>query len=139
MRFLADEGVDAAIVSAIRSDGHDVRWMAEELEGSTDDVVLDTAVTDARILITEDKDFGELVFRQRLHHHGIVLVRVDGIANDRKGRIVAQAVSEYQAHLAGATALAASGGVTAPGIRVTSSLRTIGASLERRRVGSVDS
>lgn len=102
MRFLADEGVDAAIVSAIRSDGHDVRWMAEELEGSTEDVVLDTAVTDARILITEDKDFGELVFRQRLHHNGIVLVRVDGIANDRKGRIVAQAVSEYQAHLAGA-------------------------------------
>ena len=102
MRFLADEGVDAAIVSAIRSDGHAVRWMAEELEGSTDDVVLDTAVTDARILITEEKDFGELVFRQRLHHHGIVLVRVDGIANDRKGRIVAQAVSEYQAHLAGA-------------------------------------
>ena len=54
MRFLADEGVDAAIVSAIRSDGHDVRWMAEDLEGSTDDVVLDSAVTDARILITED-------------------------------------------------------------------------------------
>jgi hypothetical protein len=43
MRFLADEGVDAAIVSAIRSDGHDVRWMAEESEGSTDDMVLDAA------------------------------------------------------------------------------------------------
>lgn len=41
MRFLADEGVDAAIVSAIRSEGHDVRWIAEELEGTTDDVVLD--------------------------------------------------------------------------------------------------
>jgi len=54
MRFLADEGVDAAIVTAIRSDGHDVRWMAEEMEGSTDDVVLDAAARDARILITED-------------------------------------------------------------------------------------
>ena len=40
MRFIVDEGVDAAIVTAIRSDGHDVRWMAEEMEGSTDDVVL---------------------------------------------------------------------------------------------------
>jgi predicted nuclease of predicted toxin-antitoxin system len=102
MRFLADEGVDAAIVSAIRSDGHDVRWMAEELEGSTDDVVLDSAARDARILITEDKDFGELVFRQRLHHRGVVLVRVDGIANDRKGRIVAQAIREYEAQFTGA-------------------------------------
>jgi predicted nuclease of predicted toxin-antitoxin system len=71
MRFLADEGVDAAIVSALRSDGHDIQWMAEELEGSTDDVVLDAAARDARILITEDKDFGELVFRQRLHHRGV--------------------------------------------------------------------
>jgi hypothetical protein len=51
MRFLADEGVDAAIVTAIRSDGHDVRWMAEEMEGSTDDVVLAAAARDARILI----------------------------------------------------------------------------------------
>jgi predicted nuclease of predicted toxin-antitoxin system len=102
MRFLADEGVDAALVSAIRSEGHDVRWMAEDLAGVTDDVVLDAAARDARILITEDKDFGELVFRQRLHHRGVVLVRVDGIANERKGRIVAQAIGEYQAQLAGA-------------------------------------
>jgi hypothetical protein len=58
MRFLADEGVDAAIVTAIRSDGHDVRWMAEEMEGSTDDVVLAAAARDARILITEDKSWG---------------------------------------------------------------------------------
>jgi predicted nuclease of predicted toxin-antitoxin system len=76
--------------------------MAEVLEGSTDDVVLDSAARDARILITEDKDFGELVFRQRLHHRGVVLVRVDGIANDRKGRIVAQAIREYEAQFAGA-------------------------------------
>ena len=102
MRFLADEGVDAAIVSAIRSDGHDVRWMVEELGGSTDDFVLEAAARDARILITEDKDFGELVFRQRLHHRGVVFVRVDGIAYDRKGRIVAQAIGEYQAQRAGA-------------------------------------
>jgi rRNA-processing protein FCF1 len=78
MRFLADEGVDAAIVSAIRSEGHDVRWMAEELEGTTDDIVLEAAARDARILITEDKDFGELVFRQRLHHRGVVLMHDEG-------------------------------------------------------------
>ena len=44
----------------------------------------------------------ELVFRQRLHHRGVVLVRVDGITNERKGRIVAQAIGEHQAQLAGA-------------------------------------
>ena len=45
MRFLADVGVDAAIVTAIRSNGHDVRWMAEEMDGSTDAVVLDAAAS----------------------------------------------------------------------------------------------
>ena len=60
---------------------------------------------DAGILITEDEDFGELVFRQRLYHSGGVLVRVDGIANDRTGRIVAQAIGEYQAQPAGAFAV----------------------------------
>jgi predicted nuclease of predicted toxin-antitoxin system len=102
MRFLADEGVDAAIVVAMRDDGHDVRWMAEELEGAKDPVILDAAAKDARILLTEDKDFGELVYRQRLHHRGVVLVRVDGISNVRKGRVVARAIREHEAELAGA-------------------------------------
>jgi hypothetical protein len=46
MRFLADEGVDAAIVGSIRGDGHDVRWIAEELQGASDDVILEAAVQD---------------------------------------------------------------------------------------------
>jgi predicted nuclease of predicted toxin-antitoxin system len=102
MRFLADEGVDGTIVGSIRGNGHDVRWMAEELQGASDDVILESAVQDARILITEDKDFGELVYRQRLHHRGVVLVRVDGISNEKKGRIVARAIQEHEAELPGA-------------------------------------
>ncbi|MFM8434165.1 MAG: DUF5615 family PIN-like protein, partial [Planctomycetia bacterium] len=101
MRFLADEGVDGAIVGGLRSDGHDVRWMAEEPGGTKDNVVLGAAVGDARILITEDKDFGELVYRQRLHHRGVVLVRVDGISNDNKGCIVARAIREHEVELPG--------------------------------------
>jgi predicted nuclease of predicted toxin-antitoxin system len=105
MRFLADEGVDCSIVTALREDGHDVRWTAEELEGSKDDVVLETAASDERILITEDKDFGELVYRRRLGHRGVVLVRVQGIPNTRKGEIVARAVREHERHLPGAFAV----------------------------------
>lgn len=101
MRFLADEGVDGLIVDAARDDGHDVRWMAEEVDGTNDSVVLEAAVLDARILITEDKDFGELVYRQRLHHRGVVLVRVDGISNVEKARIVARAIREHEAALPG--------------------------------------
>ena len=49
MRFLADEGVDGTIVGSIRGNGHDVRWMAEELQGASDDVILEAAVQDARV------------------------------------------------------------------------------------------
>ena len=56
-------GRGGTIVGSIRGDGHDVRWMAEDLEGAKDDVILEAAVQDSRILITEDKDFGELVYR----------------------------------------------------------------------------
>lgn len=102
MRFLADEGVDRSIVGAIRGDGHDVRWMAEEPGGTKDDVVLEAAVRDARILVTEDKDFGELVYRRRLHHRGVVLIRVDGISNAEKARVVALAIREHETDLPGA-------------------------------------
>ena len=101
MRLLADEGVDAAIVAGLRTDGHDVRWMAEELGGTKDPVILDAAVRDARVLITEDKDFGELVYRQRLHHRGVVLVRVDGISNAEKARLVTRAIREHETDLSG--------------------------------------
>ncbi|MEX0670140.1 MAG: DUF5615 family PIN-like protein [Pirellulales bacterium] len=73
--------MDGLIIDAVRDDRHDVRWMAEELGGTKDSIVLEAAVLDARILITKDKDFGELVYRQRRHHRGVVLVRVDGISN----------------------------------------------------------
>lgn len=105
MGFLADEGVDLAIVKALRDGGHDVRWTAEDMEGAKDSVVLEAAVRDARILITEDKDFGEIVHRQRRVHRGVILVRIEGITNARKGVIVASAIREHASQLTGAFAV----------------------------------
>jgi predicted nuclease of predicted toxin-antitoxin system len=75
MRFLADECCDAALVDALRGDGHDVLYAIESLRGATDDDLLTRAVSEHRILLTEDKDFGELVYRLRRPAHGIVLLR----------------------------------------------------------------
>ena len=59
MRFLADECCDAALVDVLRRDGHDVLYAIESLRGATDDDLLTRAVSERRILLTEDKDFGE--------------------------------------------------------------------------------
>ncbi|MBC8448147.1 MAG: DUF5615 family PIN-like protein [Chloroflexi bacterium] len=77
MRFLADECCDAALVNDLRGDGHDVLYAVESLRGATDDRLLARAFSEHRILLTEDKDFGELVYRLRRQAHGIVLLRFD--------------------------------------------------------------
>ncbi len=77
MKFLADECCDAALVDALREDGHNVLYAVESLRGATDDELLARAFSELRLLITEDKDFGELVYRLCQPAHGIVLLRFD--------------------------------------------------------------
>ena len=77
MRLLANENFPAEAVDALRTRGHDVAWVRTDAPGSNDRQVLDRAVTDNRLLITFDKDFGELAFRAGLPAScGIVLFRV---------------------------------------------------------------
>lgn len=76
MRLLADENVPLAAVQALRGAGHDVLSVQESTRGAGDEVVLDMAGRTGRILITLDKDFGELAFRRGLPMQcGVLLVR----------------------------------------------------------------
>lgn len=84
MRFLADECCDAALVDALRGDGHDVLYAVESLRGVIDEMLLTRAFSEGRVLLTEDKDFGELVYRLRRPARGIVLLRFDVAARALK-------------------------------------------------------
>lgn len=95
MKVLADEGVDAAIVARLRSDGHDVEYVAELAPGITDDEVLDRAASANQLLMTADKDFGELVFRLDRAAFGVVLLRLPGLAPTVKADLVSQAVHDH--------------------------------------------
>lgn len=75
MKFLADECCDFATVDALRDAGHDVLYVMESLRGATDNVILERAYAEDRILLTEDKDFGELVYRLRRPAYGVILMR----------------------------------------------------------------
>lgn len=76
MKYLADENVAAKIVAWLRHRGHDVRYAAEERPGELDSQWLQEADAQKRLILTSDKDFGDLVFRDRLNSHGVVLVRL---------------------------------------------------------------
>ena len=76
MKFIADECCDTALVTSLRKDGHDVLFVTEKKVGAIDDEILSDSYKEERILITEDKDFGELVYRLKKPTHGIVLLRM---------------------------------------------------------------
>ena len=78
MMLLADEGVDKPIVDSLRNSGFDVVYILETYPATNDDFILSLANTERRIVITQDKDFGELVFRLRQAHYGVILIRLHG-------------------------------------------------------------
>ena len=88
MNLLADEGVDKPVVDRLRQDGHTVLYIAELDRSIDDDAVLHQANQNSALLITADKDFGELVFRMGQIHAGVVLLRFGGLSAETKARTV---------------------------------------------------
>ena len=77
MRLLANENFPRLAVTELRTAGHDVTWVREDSPGAEDAAVLRRAQAENRILITFDKDFGELAFRSRLPaSSGVILWRI---------------------------------------------------------------
>jgi predicted nuclease of predicted toxin-antitoxin system len=102
MNLLADESVDQPIVDRLRSDGHDVLYVAELAPSISDDEVLQQANNNSALLLTGDKDFGELVFRQGRANGGVVLIRLLGLPSNLKADIVAETFRDRDAELPGA-------------------------------------
>jgi predicted nuclease of predicted toxin-antitoxin system len=77
MRFLVDESTGPAAAHWLRGQGHVVFSVHDEARGVTDDEVIQRAFVEDWILITNDKDFGEKVYREQRPHKGVVLLRLD--------------------------------------------------------------
>ena len=78
LRILANENVPGEAVEALRHEGHNVVWIRTYAPGSTDEAILAQAQTESRVLLTFDKDFGELAFRRGLPaSSGIILFRIE--------------------------------------------------------------
>ena len=79
MRFLADENISGTVIATLRRNGHDVVSVKESLRGQPDRALLARARDEQRVLVTHDKDFGELAFRSRLPAEcGVLLFRLAG-------------------------------------------------------------
>lgn len=100
MQFIVDESTGTAVVEYLRSVGHDVLAVAEAMPQADDLDILARAVSERRILITNDKDFGELVFRNGRPHHGMVLLRLRDESSTNRVRVTKAVVEQFTDRLA---------------------------------------
>jgi len=101
MNLLADESVDRLIVTRLRENGHAVEAVGETNPSISDDEVLRRAFDSGRVLLTADKDFGELVFRLGRAHAGVVLLRLAGCSSADRAEIVLAVIREHETELSG--------------------------------------
>ena len=101
MRFLVDECTGPAVARWLEERGHDVFSVYDDAPGIPDREVLRRSREEKRILITNDKDFGEKVYRERHSHSGIVLLRLDDERSQNKISVLHRLLRLYADRLAG--------------------------------------
>ena len=109
LRFLADESCDFAVVRALRACGYDVLAVSEIAPRSDDRDVINRASREQRILLTEDKDFGWLVFVSHTDSAGVILIRFPGNARQTLVQAIRLLIQEQGEQLVGAFAVVGPG------------------------------
>jgi predicted nuclease of predicted toxin-antitoxin system len=95
VKFLIDENIDRRISERLIAAGHTVRQVANVASGASDDFILQMSTLEGEIIVTDDKDFGELVFRKSLSNCGVMLLRLHGLSGDARAQIVLNVIVEY--------------------------------------------
>jgi len=99
MRFLVDECTGSKVAKWLRDANYEVFSVFDEARGMTDNEVLTKASDENWILITNDKDFGEMIFRERRTHHGIIFLRLDDERAANKIQVLEKLLENYSAKL----------------------------------------
>jgi predicted nuclease of predicted toxin-antitoxin system len=108
MNFVADASVAGPLINLLRQRGHSVTAITEIRPNMPDEDVLQIAHGEDAILLTEDKDFGELVVRQRLPSHGVVLLRLNRIERGSRPSFACVELERLGQNMRGALTIIAS-------------------------------
>jgi predicted nuclease of predicted toxin-antitoxin system len=117
MRFLVDENFPYPAVDRLRQRGHDAVAVRDIMRGATDEEVLARARLENRVLVTADKDFGEMIFARSESAPGVLLVRSRIAHPARKVDLMAQVVDSLGETLVGTFVVAGVAGVRVRRIR----------------------
>lgn len=76
MKLLVDENVSRTIVEVLKNCGYDLLWIREYCRGMADEEIVRLSMSEDRVILTFDKDFGELIYRVRMQPPGVILARI---------------------------------------------------------------
>ena len=99
MRFIVDESTGTAVVEYLRSAGHDVVAVYEAMPQASDEAILARALAERRIVVTNDKDFGELAFRWEQRHAGVILLRSKEDSASQRVHLVRTVLEQFGTQL----------------------------------------
>jgi len=99
MKFLTDENIGLEVVNFLRKLGHNTVSVIEENSGADDVDVLKKAFKESRVLITSDKDFGELIYFRRFQHKGVILLRLRDETNKNKIKVISNLLASFEGEL----------------------------------------
>ena len=99
MKFLVDECTGPSVASWLSDIGHEVFSVYEDARGAEDDLILQKAFEENWILITNDKDFGDKVFRNGRLHKGVILLRLENERADSKIQVLSHLLKKYSDRL----------------------------------------
>ncbi len=94
-KFIADVNVEKGIIDFLAGNGYDIKWIPDYDCKIFDEELIELANREKRILITNDKDFGELIFLQKRLSTGVILFRVKGQVTRHKIDLMKKLVAEY--------------------------------------------
>ena len=100
MRFLVDECTGPRVAAWLHSQGHEIFSVFDDARGMEDQDVIRKAYAESWILITNDKDFGERVYRERHPHHGVILMRLEDERAANKIEVLRRLLEGYADRLA---------------------------------------
>jgi len=100
MRFLVDECTGPHVARWLNGEGYETFSVFDEARGMADPDVLEKALSENWILITNDKDFGEMVFRERRPHHGVIFLRLNDERSTNKIDVIRRLLAKHSDKIA---------------------------------------
>ena len=95
LTFLVDVGVGKGIERYLQEEGYDTKAVRDIDPRMEDEEIIRTAVMENRMVITMDKDFGELVYHSSMEHSGVLLLRLEDATGTEKSQVVKYIMGNY--------------------------------------------